>query len=186
MAKPNIEKVPGSGKRALPVFAEFDEVVERIRARAHELFAEHGFGEGRDLEHWYKAEREICWPTAELLEEDKYYISKIALAGFEAKDITVTATPNEVIAKAATTVKKSEPEKKGKATIRWSEFRSEDVYRRIEMPGETDVASVSADFKNGILTVKAIKADAVAKPASKKKKAKKKTTRKKVRVKASK
>ncbi len=32
---------------------------ERIRDRAYELYAEDGYGHGRDVEHWLRAEAEL-------------------------------------------------------------------------------------------------------------------------------
>ena len=37
--------------------------------------------------------------------------------------------------------------------VRWSEFRSDDVYRRIELPCAVEVEKLSATFKNGLLKV---------------------------------
>jgi hypothetical protein len=39
----------------------------------------------------------------------------------------------------------------------WSEFRSNDVYRRVELPVEVDVDNVSAQYENGLLKVVAPK-----------------------------
>jgi HSP20 family molecular chaperone IbpA len=42
--------------------------------------------------------------------------------------------------------------------VRWSEFRSSDVYRRIELPAPIDAGHVKATLKQGMLTVVAAKA----------------------------
>jgi len=158
MSSPNIEKVPTTEERALPVFAEFDKVLDRIHERAREIFQQHEFGADTALDDWLMAEREICWPAAELTESDKLLVAKVALPGFKADDITITAAPDVIIVKAATRVEKSEPDTEGETTVRWSEFRSEDVYRRFDMPSEIDVDKLTADFSDGMLTIRASKA----------------------------
>jgi hypothetical protein len=40
----------------------------------------------------------------------------------------------------------------------WSEFRSNDVYRRVELPAVIQVEKVSADYENGLLKIIAPKA----------------------------
>ena len=158
MSSPTIEKVRATEERGLPVFAEFDTVLDRIQERAREIFTQHELGGITALDDWLMAEREICWPTAELTETETQFVAKVALPGFRADDITITAAPDVIIVKAATRLEKSEPDRKGEATLRWSEFRSEDAYRRFEMPSEIDVANVKADYSDGILTITAAKA----------------------------
>jgi HSP20 family protein len=156
-----VEKVADPGKRTLPVFKEVECLLDRIRMRAFQMFSERGFGDGHALDDWIAAEREICWPAGELVEQDKNYVLSITLPGFDAADISVTATPSEVIvhAKAKTECKGEEGAKKGEEKVCWSEFRSNDVYRRVELAKDIEVQSVSASLKNGILKIVATKAE---------------------------
>ncbi|MEM8815366.1 MAG: Hsp20/alpha crystallin family protein [Pseudomonadota bacterium] len=144
--------------RSLPVFAEFDEIVERIRQRAFELFSSRGYQAGQKLDDWLTAEREICWPAAELKEGKKTYKVKVALAGFDGDDITVTAGPSELIVKASQESSTEDERESGDENVQWSEFHSKEVFRRIDMPGEIDLSSVTADFKHGMLKITARKA----------------------------
>lgn len=161
MSKVTVHRSPSADDRTLPVFAEIDELMDRIRERAYSLFRERGEGEGRELDDWLRAESEFCWPAAELEEEDDEFELKMALAGFEPSDVSLTATPRELIVKA-----RRESESEGPAEqedepseIRWSEFRRNNVYRRIELPTEIDVGKVKAKLKNGLLEVQAPKAE---------------------------
>jgi len=159
MADINIQKIAKPGDRTLPVFKETEELFQRIRARAFDLFSGRGFGDGHALEDWLAAEREICWPAGELVEGDADFTLSVALSGFEPSDISVAATPRELIVHAKTRSERTEePKKQGE--IRWSEFRSNDVYRRVELPKDIDVEKVSATLKNGLLKVVATKAQA--------------------------
>lgn len=153
MSNIKIEKVSTAENRALPVLAEVDRLMDRIRERAFELFADRGAGEGRALDDWLAAEREICWPAAELVESDKEFVLSEALAGFEPADITVTATPREIITKASRKSERKEAAAPGGGQVRWSEFRSDDVCRRVELPLAIEVDKVSASLHNGLLKV---------------------------------
>jgi len=166
MSQPNIEKVPSVEDRSLPVFDEFDEISERIRERAFDLFRYHGFGDGHALDDWLQAEREVCWPAAELAEDDKEFTLRIALAGFDADDITVTANPRELIVKAEQEERKSTLEDSDEK-VHFSEFRRENVYRRIALPADADVDKIEAEFKRGLLTIEVPKAPGPKKAAKK-------------------
>lgn len=158
MAKLNMQKVSNVDDRNLPIFKEFDAIAEQIRHRAFDLFKIRGFNDGRDFDDWLTAEREICWPKAELVEEDDEFEIKMALAEFDPKEITVTATPREVIVKAAHSDKQKKSSKKDGKKVRWSEFRDSSVYRRIALPAEVDVDKISAEFEHGMLEIEAPKA----------------------------
>ena len=157
MSKMNIQKVSSPDDRKLPIFREFEEIADRIRMRAFNLFSNRGYSEGHDLDDWLTAQREICWPAAELIEEDDKFEVHVALAGFEADDITVTATPRELIVKAARKHEKKEAEDRDGTKVRWSEFQSNDVYRQIDFPADVDVAKIRADFEDGMLEIDAPK-----------------------------
>lgn len=158
MSRLIVQKVLDPQDRSLPIFDEFNEIAERIRVRAYSLSRAHGPDAGRDLDDWLAAEREICWPSAELVEDEGLFEVKVALAGFDVDDISVTATPDELIIKAAREDSQSESSDTEKAQIRWSELRSEDVYRHIELPASIDVENVTAKFRNGMLEIEAPKA----------------------------
>jgi len=157
MSKLNIEKVASPDDRKLPVFKEFDEIADQIRVRAYKLFANRGFSMGNDVDDWLTAQREICWPAAELVEEDDEFEIKVALAGFETDDISVTATPREVIVKASHKDERKESDERDDEKVRWSEFRMNDVYRQIPLPADVDVARIKAEFENGMLEIEAPK-----------------------------
>ena len=107
----DIQKVSEPQDRALPIFAEFDQLVDRIRERAFSLFDGRGRGPGNDMDDWLTAEREICWPAGELSESDDAYELDVALAGFEPGDLSITATPSELIVKASHESKSKKKEK---------------------------------------------------------------------------
>jgi HSP20 family molecular chaperone IbpA len=154
MTKLRVQKVRDIDDRRLPIFSELDDCMDRVRKRAFELFADRDFRHGHEIDDWLTAERQICWPAAELSEKDKELVAKVALPGFDADEITLTINPEEMIVKA---VRTSEEESEPAEKVHWSEFRSRDVYRRIGLPCHIDVDHVSANFDGGLLKVKAAK-----------------------------
>ena len=158
MADIKVQKVEKAEDRALPVFQQVDEMLGRIQRRAFELFKGRGFADGHDLEDCVTAERELCWPTTELVEQEGNYVLSVALPGFEPGQISVTATPRELIVHAsARTERREEPAKKEQKVL-WSEFRRSDIVRRIELSESIDVAKVSATLNQGLLKIVAEKA----------------------------
>jgi HSP20 family protein len=82
---------------------------------------------------------------------------RIALPGFEAKEVEVTAAPSDIVVHAAT-----KQEKRGeKDNVLWTEFGSNDVYRRFELPNSIVADKVTANLENGLLR---INAPEIAKP----------------------
>jgi HSP20 family molecular chaperone IbpA len=75
----------------------------------------------------------------------------------EAKEVEVTATPTEIIVHATT--KEDKETKKG--NVLWTEFGSNSVYRRFEVPNAIDANQVTVNLENGLLR---INAPAVIKP----------------------
>lgn len=152
-------QLANEGERDLPVFSELAQRMDAVRQRAFEMFAERGGTEGRDLDDWIAAEHEVLgWPAAELKEANGAFQVDVTLPGFAAKDVEVTATPTELIVHAAST-----QERKGEDEyVVWSEFGSNDVYRRFGFPRSVVVDKVTATLENGILKVMAPKAEALA------------------------
>ena len=149
-----VAKVNDAEKKTLPVFGEIAKRLEGVRQRAFDLFEKRGGEPGREMEDWLNAEHELFgWPEAELTEKNGAYEIGIPLPGLEAKDVEVTATPNEVIVHAATKKEK----KTQKRDVLRTEFGSSDVYRRFEVPNAIDVERVTAKLDNGILQINAPK-----------------------------
>lgn len=165
MSHPKIKKAKSADDRTLPVFAEFEQIAGKIRARALEL-SRRGNRNGMELQDWLDAEKEYCWPAAELLEKKSSFKINVALAGFRDEEVTVTASPDEVIVKAKH-VSRSEDDN-GDAEVLWSGFSSNEVFRRIELPARIDVNALKAKLKRGMLRITAPKAKTGKKPGRKK------------------
>jgi HSP20 family protein len=163
MAQINVQKAANPEDRKLPIFEDIERMTQKIRDRAFAIFAGCGFKEDQALNDWLAAEHELCWPASELLEHDQDYALSVAMAGFQPKDITVTATPHELIVHAKAEATSGDKSKSDGEQVCWSEFRSNDVYRRAELPAEIDVNKVSANYDNGMLKIVAPKCKQPAK-----------------------
>ena len=150
-----VQKVENETLKTLPVFEEIEKRTQQVQCRAFELFERRGCEFGHEVEDWLKAERELFdWPTAEMIEKDKDYEFQMALAGFDAKDVGVTASPSEIIVHAQNeSAKKSE-----ESSVVWTEFGSNDVYRRFRVPQPIDAEKTKATLDKGVLRITAVKA----------------------------
>ena len=159
MGEINVQKVADEGKKpTLPVFKEMESVFDRIRARAFDLFSRRGFGDGHALDDWLAAEREICWPAGELVEQDKAVTLSVALPGFEPADIL--SHRHSASAGRTREVEDREQERGGSSRAEGVIMtRSNDVYRQVDLPKDIDPQSVSASLQNGLLKIVATKAE---------------------------
>ncbi len=159
MANIAIQKVEKSDIDRLPIFEEIERRLDVVRQNAFELFEKRGRELGHAVDDWIKAEHQVFgWPAAELAETDSKYEVELTLPGFDAKEIEITATPSEIIVHAACKAERAEARK-----IVWTEFGSNDVFRKFELPLAIDVDKVQASLEKGMLHIIAAKAQA-AKP----------------------
>lgn len=150
-----VQKVADPDRTPVPVFDKVRQLFEDVQEKAFNLFEKRGRQPGRALEDWLKAEHEILgdWPAAEFIDTEKGYELRLTLPGFEAKEIEVTAVPGEIVVHAKT----QHAGKGKKAHIVWSEFGSNEVYRRFELPDPIDVNTTFANLDKGILHITAAK-----------------------------
>ncbi len=154
MSQVAITKANSAEKQTLPILAEVAERFDAIQRRAFDLFEKRGRALGHELEDWLKAEHEVLgWPAAELAEKNGDYQMEIALPGFRTQDIEVTASPNEIVVHATT----HEEKKTKKENVLWTEFGSNDVYRRFGLPTAISLEKVTANLEDGLLKINAPK-----------------------------
>ena len=139
-------------RKTSSILDEMLEMQDSIMRRAYEIFEQNGSTLGRDLENWAQAERELLWrPPFELCEKDGKFQLEAAIAGLEAKDITVEVTPEDVILKAE--AQHEHQEQKG--IVHYCEFQPGKMFRTIHLPKKIDTERVKAEFKNGLLRLTA-------------------------------
>src|ERR1700687_4724181 len=122
--------------------------IESIRRRAFKMFQNRKRGNGSDVDDWLQAERDVVWfPASELVDDEKEFKARIALPGFDAKEIQVSAMPDALVIQADTT--HTHEGKNG--TVRFCEFSGKNLFRRIELPASIEVDKVMASVEKGIL-----------------------------------
>jgi HSP20 family molecular chaperone IbpA len=151
MSEVVVHKVNDVEKPTLPIFGEIATRFGAIERRAFELFEKRGGGSGRELEDWLRAEYELGSPAAELSEKEGAYEMLVALPGFEAKDVEVTAAPSGILVHAATNV----GPRAQRDPMPWIQFCSNDVYKHFEFSNPIEVGKVTGNFENGLLCIKA-------------------------------
>jgi HSP20 family protein len=143
-------------KKTKTIFDEIEKMQDRVMQRAYDIFRTNGGSIGRDLADWLQAERELVWkPDIELEEKDNEFRLKIAVPGVDPKNIDIEVTPEDVLVKGE--LHHQHKEKKGE--IHTCEFASGNLFRSIHLPKRIDTDKVKAEFKNGMLTLKAVIAE---------------------------
>jgi HSP20 family protein len=134
------------------IWEDMEQMRDRVMRRAYDLFLGEGCRIGKDMEDWFKAERELLWkPAIELTEKDNEFKLKIAVPGVDPKDLDVEVTPEDLLVKAET--RREEKEEKGQ--FHASELETGNLFRAVHFPKKIDPEKIKAEFKNGILTITA-------------------------------
>ena len=143
---------PVAIRKISSILDEMTQMQDRIMRRAYDIFERNGRLLGRDLDHWLQAERELLWkPALELREEAGEFVLEAAVPGVDPKDIDIEVTPEDIVLKADTY--HEHEEKKG--TVHICEYESGKMFRSIHLPKRINPDKVKAEFKNGLLQLKA-------------------------------
>jgi len=129
-------------RRPYDIWAEMDQLFERMRAGFDELF----WGSSRMISPF----TESRMPTVDVADLGNRYEMVCELPGIPKDNIDIQVTPNsvEITAKQETT-----EEDKQKNWIR-RERISTSFHRYMELPEEVKTENVEAEMKDGILTIK--------------------------------
>lgn len=159
MSQIAIEKVNGDVTRS-SFFKEMKNLADRVRQRAYDIFKHRSASDGSDLDDWFKAEHELIWaPESDLVEKDGKFEMQVAVPGFDAKDVNVTALPDAIVICAESTHKHD----KSEGNVYFCEFGDRTLYRRFDLPAPIDVDKITAHLDKGVLKLTATKAE---KPAA--------------------
>ena len=105
-------------------------------------------------------------PRVDVKEEDNAYTLEMELPGRSEKDVDIELDhDNLTIASKQEETKESKEDKKDKKNTKYilKERRFSSFERRFSLPADVDTESISANFKNGILTINMAK-KAIAAP----------------------
>ncbi len=155
MSKLAVQKVHSDEMQSHPVLEQLRALTDRVRQHAYEIFQGGAGADGSDLDDWLKAENDLLIiPGSDLIETDNRYELEIALPGFDAKDIEVTALPDALIVRA----KNIQEQQQTEGNVQLSEVGEKCLFRRFELPTPIDVDNVSANLDRGLLRLTAPKA----------------------------
>ena len=145
-----------------PEFVSFEELFDHaqelhdsITQRAYELFEHDGHEQGRALEHWLNAEKEMLHPIpVELTESDDALTLRAEVPGFRAEDLKLSVEPRRLAISG-----KREMREAGKwqRTI-YHEHLSNQICRSLELPLEVDPPQSKATIHDGVLELSMPKA----------------------------
>ena len=139
-------------KKNKSVVEQLEMMQSRIMQRAHELFRTNGGSWGRDVDDWLQAEREIVWkPPIELEEKDDEFRLQVAMPGVDPKDVDIEVSGEDIMVRANL----RHEHKEERTDVHMCEFASGNLFRFIHMPKKIDPDKTRAEFKNGMLTLKA-------------------------------
>lgn len=154
MATIAVTKVKENRAESPSLFEEIKALAERVRQRAYELFQRRHPTEGSPLDDWLKAERELIWaPESDLVEKNGQFQLQIAVPGFDAKEISVTAFPDALTVRAEAVHRH---EKSG-GDVYFCEFGEKTLFRQFDLPASIDIDNVTARLDKGVLQVSAAK-----------------------------
>jgi HSP20 family protein len=134
------------------VVDQLDQVNQSIAQRAYRRFLERGDRSGSALDDWFSAERELLWrPAVEVREEDGAFTVSAVIEAVDLKDLSVDMTPQDVVIKGTTELKKSD----NAGSDRYREFVSGSIFQSVRFTKAVDVEKAKAEFRDGVLTVTA-------------------------------
>src|SRR5262245_1220095 len=139
-------------RKANSILDEIERLNQQVMLRAYEIFSGSGGETGKELENWLAAERELVWkPAIELREKNREFLINIAVPGIDPGDVSVEVTPEHLLVRGE--FRHEHAAEEGK--VHTCEFEVGSLFRVVHFPKKIDPDKVKADFKNGILRVKA-------------------------------
>src|ERR1700682_4183556 len=138
-----------------PFFERAQEINELIARRAHELFESRGFAHGHDREDWLTAMSEILLNVQLDIKEIETGINiRADVPGFSEQDLEVRVAPRSV----CITGKRQEASEQKEGETVYSERRSDQIFRVLDLPSQIDPDLTEATLSGGILEITLLKA----------------------------
>jgi HSP20 family molecular chaperone IbpA len=137
------------------IFELTQEINDSIARRAYELFESSGFTHGHAREDWLRAESEILLKVpVDVMEAEKELTVRADVPGFGENDLEVRIAPRSLCITGRR--QGASDEKEGR--IVYSERRSKQIFRLVDLPAEVDPDGVNATLTDGLLEIKVSKA----------------------------
>jgi HSP20 family molecular chaperone IbpA len=152
MPQITIHRCKGAETRSPTFLERLDVIADSIRNLALRIIWHRSCETRSELDNWLQAQLKVVWSTAsEFVDDEEEFRAHIALPGFDANAIQVSAMPEALVIQAvAADIHHAE-----RADMRFCEFLGKTVFRRLELPSTIEVDQVSASLEQGILDVTA-------------------------------
>ena len=136
------------------------EVNDLIARRAYELFESRGFAHGHDREHWLTALSEILLNVpVDITETETGLTIRADVPGFSEQDLEVRVAPRSV----CITGKRQESSEQKEGETVYTERRSNQIFRVLDLPSQIDTDLTEATLSGGILEITLLKAAEIGK-----------------------
>lgn len=121
--------------------AEAEQVIERTRRDALDLFHARGVIDRAALAEWVSGARDACWHVTDIVERETTFVITIALPGVHAGLAELTREPRQLVIR----------------TRFGSDSRDSQVLRRVDLPVDLNSERVEAELREGALVITAPK-----------------------------
>ena len=150
--KPTPDPIIVEAKRLLE---RMKEVVEAVSKRAYDLFEQRGREVGHEIEDWLHAEDDLFKAVPiDISEVGDELKVRAEVPGFAPNDLQVSVEPRRLIISGK--AEKTEEQKTEESV--YTECRSNEIFRAIDLPKDVDPAKVTATLKDGVLSLSLAKA----------------------------
>lgn len=122
-----------------------DRANEAVARRAYSLFLADGAADGKDMEHWLRAESEVVTPIPDIRESGASYTIAVPLPGFSPEEIDVNVDENAAMIVADKSQSNGSVDKGNSAR--------ESLFLVANWPTTVDPATASANLRDQNLTV---------------------------------
>jgi HSP20 family protein len=141
-----------STRRVETLVAELEQMKLRVMERAYEIFRRRGERLGSALEDWLTAERQTVWrPPIEVCRTASDVLVEIAVAGVKPDQLDIKVTPESLLVEAD--IVHDHAVKPGE--VLECEFTPGRLFRLIAWPAKVDPEAVVAEYREGMLYIKA-------------------------------
>jgi HSP20 family protein len=143
------------------MFDRLAEISRETARKAYDFFLVRGGQFGREIDDWFKAEREILrFVPVEITESNGQINVNADIAGFRPEDVEISIKDDVLMISGKT---EEESEKKEENVV-YSDFKSNQFFRQFTLPAPVDADKSKAEVKNGMLNIMLPKTESTIEP----------------------
>jgi HSP20 family protein len=140
-----------------PFFVEAEKMFDRLAdlsretaLKAYDFFLDRGGQFGKEIDDWFKAEKEILrFVPVEITESNGTVSVKADIAGFKPEDVEISVKDKTLMISGKTEERTEKTDK----NVVYSDFKSNQFFRHFTLPMPVDAENAKAEMKEGMLTI---------------------------------